>query len=384
MEITQLNLRHLSAVAEISRLGSISAAAQSVHLTQPAITQALGKLECLLGLSLFNRTPTGMTSTAASALLVPRIVAAHDYIASPRVTMTQLRAFIALARAGSYKSAAYVTGLAQASLHRAVTELSLALARTLVERRGQGLVLTAYGRQTARAFRLALAELEAGLSELMALKGRETGYIAIGAMPLARARILPKAVAAFHHLHPDVEIKIAEGAHAELLEPLRDGDLDLLIGALRDTSPGDDVVQQQLFEDRPVVLGRTGHPLADGKSDVERFSAYPWIISAPGTPLRTQLERMFTEAGIGPPHVPIECGSVITIRQILLESDFLTLLSTDQVAVELEAGWLTKICDVPIDLVRVIGITTRTSWVPTRKQQTFLELIAQIAVANFA
>ena len=38
-----------------------------------------------------------------------------------------------------------------------------------------------------------------------------------------------------------------------------------------------------------------------------------------------------------PPAVPIESGSVMMIRQILIDSDFLTMLSPDQVAVELEA-----------------------------------------------
>ena len=68
---------------------------------------------------------------------------------------------------------------------------------------------------------------------------------------------------------------------------------------------------------------------------------------APGTPLRVQWDKMFTDVGLQPPYVPIECGSVMMIRQIMLDSDFLTLLSPDQVAVELEAGWLEVVAELP-------------------------------------
>ena len=382
MTLWNFNLRHLRALGAIARLGSISAAAKAINLTQPAITQAVGKLEALLGQSLFERRPDGMRGTEAALLLAPRIERALAHIASPRVTMTQMRALIMLADSGSYSGASAATGLAQPSLHRAIGDLSLALKRELVERRGKGIALTEQGRRMVRNFRLARAELEAGLSELASLQGRETGRIAIGAMPLSRARLLPAAVTAFHRQHPEIRINIAEGSFQDLIEPLRDGELDLIIGALRDPSPGDDVVQRPLFEDRPVVIGRTGHPLAARTPTISDLADYCWTIPAPATPLRVQWEKMFTDAGLPPAHVPIECGSVITIRQILLDSDFLTLLSPDQVAVELEAGWLTKIADTPPGLMRTIGITARSGWQPTAMQQAFIAALDKVAAES--
>lgn len=381
MEMTpwNLNLRHLRAAAEISCLGSINAAAEAVSLTQPAITQAIGKLERTLGLPLFERRHDGMEPREAARLIVPRIEAALGNIGSSRVTMAQMRALIAFADAGSYVGASAASGLAQPTLHRAVADLSVSLGRVLVERRGRGVALTEQGRRTVRAFRLARAELEAGLTELERLKGRETGRIAVGAMPLSRARLLPATVSAFHRTHPKVRIGISEGSFAELIEPLRDGELDLIIGALRDPSPGPDVTQLSLFADRPVVIGRVGHPMADGAPGIASLARYPWIVPAPGTPLRIQWERMFAETGVPVPPVPVECGSVMIIRQILLDNDFLTLLSPDQVAVELEAGWLAKICDAPNDISRTIGMTARKDWRPTAMQAAFLETLKRTA-----
>jgi LysR family transcriptional regulator, regulator for genes of the gallate degradation pathway len=369
----QLNLRHLRAAAAIGRLGSVSAAAQAVSITQPAITQGLAKLEAQLGAALFERQSYGMAATAAATLFTPRIDRALAHVGSARVTMAQMRALLALAEGGSYPAASASTGLAQPTLHRALADLAIALRRPLVERRGKGIGFTVTGRRTVRNFRLARTELEAGLTELEGLKGREVGRIAIGAMPLSRARVLPAAVAAYHARFPDMRIAISEGAFGELIEPLRDGEIDLMVGALRDPPPGDDIEQQPLFEDRPVILARKGHPLSRRAPDIAKLADYPWVVPPPGTPLHTQWRSMFDAVGVALPAVPIECGSVITIRQLLIATDFLTLLSPDQVAVELEAGWLEIIADAPPGLSRTIGITTRTGWQPTALQSEFIE-----------
>lgn len=381
MEPADLNFRHLKAMVATATSGSVSAASRIVHLTQPAVTQGIAKLERGLGLPLFERRPGGMEPTDAALVLVPRVEAALALIASPRVTAPQMRAFISVARQGSYAGAAGETGIREASLHRAVADLSLSLGARLVERRGRGIALTPRGVAVARRFRLAEAELRAGLAELAAIQGREVGRIAVGAMPLSRARLLPNAVAAFHRDHPQVDMAIVEGSHAELVGPLRDGEIDLMLGALREEKVGEDLVQQPLFVDRPVILGRAGHPLLAERrpTDPRRLASCDWIVPAPGTPLRRQWRQMFEQSGIEPPRVAIECGSVIVVRQLLVQGDFLTLLSPDQVAVELEAGWLARIGPAPGDPSRTIGITTRAAWRPTAMQRRFLALVEREA-----
>ena len=387
-----LNLRHLRALSATTRLGCISAAAQSVAISQPAITQALAKLEAHLRHTFFERRSDGMKPTEAARLFTPRIDAALAHIQSSRVTMPQMRAFIALADHGSYTAAGAASGLSGPSLHRAVADLNVALRRTLLEKRGRGVALTDAGKRWARRFRLARAELEAGLSELAALAGRDSGRIVIGAMPLSRARVLPAAVTAFQRTHPQVAVSIVEGSFAELIEPLRDGSIDMMIGALRDPAPGPDVEQTPLFADTPVVIGRMGHPLASSAKGLRKLiparqttppalsalAQYGWIVPSIGTPLRTQWERLFAPLA-APPPVPVECGTVITIRQLLLESDHLTLLSPDQVAVELEAGWLTIIGPAPEGLARNIGLTTRSAWRPTARQTDFIAALEAAA-----
>ena len=392
-----LNLRHLRALSATARLGSISAAAQAIAISQPAITQALAKLEGDLGHVFFERRSDGMVPTEAARLFTPRIDAALAHIQSSRVTAPQMRAFIALSDHGNYAAAGAAIGVSGPSLHRAVADLDVALRRSLLEKRGRGVALTEAGKRWARRFRLARAELEAGLSELAELAGRESGRIVIGAMPLSRARVLPAAVANFQRAHPDVAVSIVEGSFAELIEPLRDGSIDMMIGALRDPAPGPDVEQAPLFTDTPVVIGRMGHPLATTAKglrkllparehptpNLSQLAEYGWIVPAIGTPLRTQWQRLFAPLP-APPPVPVECGSVITIRQLLMASDHLTLLSPDQVAVEMEAGWLTIIGPAPEGLARNIGLTTRSAWRPTARQAGFIACLEAASAPSSA
>jgi molybdenum-dependent DNA-binding transcriptional regulator ModE len=58
-----LNIRHLAALAATVRHGSVTRAARAINLTQPALTQAIARLETDLGCALFERGASGMTAT---------------------------------------------------------------------------------------------------------------------------------------------------------------------------------------------------------------------------------------------------------------------------------------------------------------------------------
>lgn len=377
------NIRHYAAFAATVRHGSVTRAARAVNLTQPALTQAIARLEAELGCALFERGSGGMAPTEPARLLAPRAEAAIAQIGSPRVTGTQVRAFLALAREGSYAGAAEATGLSAASLHRAVADLAVALGTRLVDRRGRRVLLTPQGERRARGFGLAMAELRSGLAEVAAWQGKAAGRIVVGAMPLSRARWLPETILRFHAAHPGVAIAVVEGSHAELAGPLRDGEIDLMLGALREGTVLEDLRQEPVFEDSPQLVMRAGHPLLEAGAVDARLADYPWVLPARGTPLRQYWEGMMRAVGAEPPEVGIECGSVLTVRQLLLGSDALTLLSPAQLAVELQAGVLAAL-PTPAPVRRRIGITTREGWQPTGPQAAFVALLREVAAEEFA
>lgn len=59
----RLKLRHLVFVDVLTRQGSVTSAAAVLHITQPVATRTLRDLEAILGVSLYERGPRGVTPT---------------------------------------------------------------------------------------------------------------------------------------------------------------------------------------------------------------------------------------------------------------------------------------------------------------------------------
>ena len=71
----------------------------------------------------------------------------------------------------------------------------------------------------------------------------------------------------------------------DLLDHLRHGAIDFLLGALREPAPIEDVIQEPLFEDPLSVVARADHPLARRNSvDHADLLAFPWAVPGAETP----------------------------------------------------------------------------------------------------
>jgi DNA-binding transcriptional LysR family regulator len=384
----ELNLRHLRGVLAIAEIGSITGAAEAVSLSQPALTQGLAKLERQFGYTLFERRSSGMVPTPMGQIVLTRAAAALEHLSQAAkglssifqyperlMTMTQLRAFVALSEAGSFASAAQHNNMSQTAVHRGVGDLEQMIGGKLVERRGRAVWLNAAGKRLARGARLAVAELAAAIADLGLDNVSGSEEIAFGALPLSRPYLVPTAMARMARAEPRAAFKVLEGSWRELVEPLRDGVIDMIVGALRPYEIAD-LYQLPLFEDRLVVAAGSRHPLAGVEQPtLDQLASFPWIVAPVNTPLREQWERLFA-AGHRPP-TPIECGSVMIIGRLLSEGNFLTLLSPDQVALQIRSGLLTRIGEPLEETQRLVGITSRRSWRPTAIQRRFIDLLKE-------
>ncbi len=396
-----LNLKHLRALVLIGELGSVSAAADAIGLSQPALTQGVARLERQFGTHLFDRLAQGLRPTENGAKVLSRTGRAFDRLAREiraasrptrpgggrpavarpgirpelHLTAAQVRAVLALAEVGSLSAAAQSLGLSEPAVHRAVRELERTCNVALTERRGRSVCLTDTGRRMARGFALSVSELNVALQEV----ARQPARLAVGAMALSRSMLIPVTLAQLSQAAPWAQVDVVDGSYGELVEALRSGTIDVVIGALREQSEPD-LRQEVLMHDRITIIGRSDHPLARRAPSLDELALYPWIVGRRTSALLERWQELFDAAGIARPRAPIQCGSVTTIRGLLVRSDFLTLLSRDQVTAEVEAGLLTPISSAMPDTLRTIGAITRRDWFPTALQEEFLTLLRQAAV----
>lgn len=385
------NLRHLRLFLAVNDGGSVTLAAGRYHITQPAVTQAITKLEQLAGGALFERTRQGFFPTRRGEILAGRTRRAFATLdpplceLSPRLLLVashaQLTALIRVCETENFTLAARSLGLAQPTVHRAISQLEQEAVRPLFQRTPFGLVASRVARDLAQAARLAFHELEQAVADLAEIEGREVGRIVIGALPMSRSVLLPAALVAFRRQRATQPVRVIEGLYDELLTGLRRGDIDLIVGALRDPQPIADIVQTVLFQDGMAVLARNDHPLAGaGALTPAVLARQQWVVPREGTPARAQFDTFFLDAGQAPPDSIIEAGSILMMREMLARGDFLGCISELQAAAEIRAGLISRL-DVPARWTpRPIGLTTRAGWEPTAAQQLILDLLHREAV----
>jgi DNA-binding transcriptional LysR family regulator len=156
-----------------------------------------------------------------------------------------------------------------------------------------------------------------------------------------------------------------------MLKSVRGGDVDIVIGLLRDPVP-EELVQEPLAEAPYVIAARQGHPLFRKKKvTLDDLAVYDWVVGTPGACRRVCFDALFD--GTRRPTARVETSSLPTIRLVLARSNCLTLFTSYELMYEDDA--LAAVPYGPIEPVPSIGVTTRADWLPTQLQVNFLRLI---------
>lgn len=386
------NLRHLMLFDQVVRRGSVSAAARAAHLSQPAVTQAVARIEAALGARLLHRSYSGLELTGAGRAAAQRVDRAlgmlREALGAVRtrsddaanedvmrgITSTQLTALIAVVEEGAFARAARRAGRARAAVHRAARQLERSLGTELFEVTSFGVRPTREAEKLALRTRLAFAEIAQAQAEVAAAEGTGSGSTVIGAMPLARSVLVARAVLEFAAARPEHGISILDGPYESMLGALRRGSADVLVGALRDPIPYEDIVQEHLFDDPLAIVAGAQHSLAGrGAPTLAALSRFPWIAPRRDSPLRRHFDALVGRLNVKRTVAPIECNSLVAARSMLLASDRVMLSSEHQIHHELATGQLVALPHPFGTVTRSIGLTVRRDWRPTQVQAQLVE-----------
>jgi LysR family transcriptional regulator for metE and metH len=221
----------------------------------------------------------------------------------------------------------------------------------LIERNSKGIRSTDAGREIATAalrIETALAECDDALA---ALRGLDSGRVAIGVVSTAKY-FAPQVLGAFARAHPGVEIRLEVGNRAAILAALEANTLDL---ALTGWPPGQLAVQKAAIGEHPhIIVARPDHPYAAGrKLDPAALVAETFLVRERGSGTRLLMERFFADARVAP-RIGMEMGSNETIKQAVIAGLGIAFISAHTVAVELTDGRL-----VVLD---VVGLPVMRTW----------------------
>jgi LysR family transcriptional regulator of gallate degradation len=278
---------------------------------------------------------------------------------------------MAIVENGTFAHAARALDVSQTSLQRAARDLERTLRTPLYLQTAAGIMATTGAAEFARKIKVAQREIDLGVDEVEAARGKVTGEIVIGALLLAGSAVLASVIGDLVATYPNANIRILNGNAEDVLRYLRNGDVDVVIGLLR--NPGStDLAHEVLAETPYVVVGRHDHPShATQESDLGEPGRYEWVIGTPGANRRIHFDNMF--AGRAKPVSRIATCSLPIIRPLLAQGDRLTLLTTFELMHEEDV--LAAIPFGPIEPVPSIGLTMRQNWLPTQVQTQMIDLI---------
>jgi LysR family transcriptional regulator of gallate degradation len=374
-----VSLRHLHAFSVVAATGGIRRSSESLYRASSAVARSVAALELALDAQLFERKGRGMLLTAAGEVVrlrADRIEAELRDVRDDAVRVRdkgsgkvggieallaerRLLAASLLAEVHHMPTVAQSMGTSQSAVSQAIARLEDMLGQPLFLRTAHGMVPTDPGRRWIEHFERVLAELRHIPEDIAALAGVVQGTVTIGALPLARSQLLPTAIAAVLQKHPRLRVRSLESPYEELTAGLLNGRIDFIVGALR-PGAGDAFESRLLFEDKPALVARHGHPLASKKRlGLADLAGFPWVLSRAGTPLRSSLEQFFQRADQEPPVPAVETGDLALLRGLLVASDMLTVLSAHQLHHEVATSQLVVLPFAMPSMERSIGAITR-------------------------
>jgi len=234
------------------------------------------------------------------------------------VSLRQLRAFVALARTGSFTHAADSMHVTQSALSGLIKELEQVLGVRVVDRSTRRIQLSEVGRELYPLVDKILQDLDGVLGDLASLKALKTGVIRIAAPQLMACTLLPEVIAAYRLKHPEVQVRLSDCVVDNVLSRVFSGEVDFGIGPERDSTPG--IAASQLFEMPFVLVFPQNHSL-------EKQARITWSDLAPFSFIA--LQGQFTERIALDLHAAFRDFSLNPSNEVAFMTTALSMVSAD-------------------------------------------------------
>lgn len=280
-----------------------------------------------------------------------------------RIRFRHLRTFIEAARQGSISRAAEVLNVTQPAVTKTMRELEDILSVKLFDKDGRGIKITRYGEVFLRHAGASIAAVQQGVDSLN--RGNAGPPIRVGALPTVSARIMPRAMQQFLTESTESQVKIVTGENTVLLDQLRSGQLDLVIGRLAAPEKMTGLAFDYLYSEQVRFAVRKDHPLLDSKRlDFARLPEFPILMPPGSAVIRPFVDRFLLAHGMAElPHM-IETVSDSFGRAFVQQTDAVWIISEGVISQDVAAGLLAWL---PLDTGETkgsVGLTTRKATDP--------------------
>jgi DNA-binding transcriptional LysR family regulator len=260
----------------------------------------------------------------------------------------ELNVFLAIARSGSVNAASQALGMTQPALSRSLRRLEDQLGAVLFTRHSAGMELTPFGVTLRRHAELVEFESNRVVEEIKMLNGAATGFVRVGLVPSVVSGLFRSALLRVNELSPRIQIRVIEGSGDRMVEAVARGEVDFaVVGRFHDEIE-QDVVTSPLGSEEVCVAAGAFHPVFEKQNlSVGDLCAYPWALPEKGNAVWYGFHELFRRAGLEPPMPTVSSNSVHTLKTIVGQHAYLTMMTRIVFAFEEQHGLILPVPGTP-------------------------------------
>jgi LysR family pca operon transcriptional activator len=278
-----------------------------------------------------------------------------------RIRFRHLHSFLTIAQQRSVGAAAQALSITQPALSKTLRELEDALGARLFSRDRKGMVLTRAGETFLQHAAASLAAMREGIDSVRQSQATGRHEVRVGALPNVSASIVPNAVRQFKRTSPEIVVRVVPGDNARLLDALRLGEIDLVVGRLAQPEYMVGLSFEHLFSESLTAVVRRGHPLAGVKRfRLAAIGEYPCVLPSHGTTIRHEIDRFLLSKGVPQPSDLIETNSIEFGHAYVQQTDAIWFTPRGYLASSVA---LHSFAELPVAariLEGPVGVTTRS------------------------
>lgn len=231
--------------------------------------------------------------------------------------LRQLRAFVAVARSGSFTRAAETLHIVQPAVSISIRKLEEELELTLLNRQDKRISLTAEGETFLQHAERILDNCAAAEVEMAELRGLLRGEVRIGITPMMSSYYFPRIIRDFRRRYPELRVSVSGEGAARIQRQIASGEIDMGVIAGQNVPEG--LESQKFLREEIVACVPLDHPMAGRKSlSLEEFMGEPLILFKQGYYMRELMDQLIAARELKP-EVVFETNLFSLVRSLIKE-----------------------------------------------------------------
>jgi len=264
------------------------------------------------------------------------------------ISSRQLRIFVSAAKHLNFTRAAEEVHISPPAVSMQIKEIELQVDAPLFIKEGRRLRLSSAGEYFLNHARHILQTLQECEKVIAQLKGNRIEIIRVGLISTAQY-FLPQVLKLFRVKHSEYKIILEIRNRQDLVELLRDGEIDIAIMGL---VPKEIDTKVYTIANHPhVFIANFGHPLTEQKKiQPEALNNFDFISREKGSGTRAHMEAFIQDHDIQP-NIIMEMSSNESIKQSVIAGLGISFVSQHTIAAELKNNQLRVlgVIDTPIN-----------------------------------